>query len=348
MSNLKSGYTTGTHATAAVMGVIYEYLYKKELEYVELTLPNQTQAIIEVQKLSNNHYQSIKTDNDDLDVTKGAAITAKLLFTPPQDLKSQTPAKLQLQNATLFLYGGDGVGIVTKKGLKIAPTYPAINPTPLKMIEENLQDFPLKDTLHIVLSIKNGEIIAKETANEKVGVVGGLSILGTTGIVKPISSEAYIQSIKAEIEVAKRYCESLVFTLGNSAFEAAKKSYDATCVIEVGNFVYDSLQLAKDSHVKKIIFLTAVAKMAKVAQGAKNTHNRFGGLDFKHLKRCLEQKCGVVRREEFLTLKALLETLSQEQKECLERHITQQAQQQLTQWSENSIEITTQIIKVQR
>ena len=339
MSKLRSGFTTGTHATATLVACVYELLYNKELEYVSITLPNGTTAKIEVTKNTPLSYSSIKTDNDDLDVTKNATLQTTLHMTPPTDLKPQTPSKLQIQNTTLFVYAGDGVGIVTKKGLKVAPEHPAINPTPLHMFQENIK--PLLDntprTLHAVFSIQNGEVIAKETANAKVGVLGGLSILGTTGIVKPVSSEAYIKSIEAEVQVCAEYFDTIALTLGNTSLKAAKEHFKEEQIVEVGNFIYDSLNIVKRYNFKKIFFFVGIAKAAKIAQGSKNTHNRFGGIDFELMCRWLQEQTSEVCTEEFSTLKALLDSLKC--KEEFETFLAHKAQQQLCSWAKQEVKI---------
>ena len=337
MSNkLRTGYTTGTHATAVLVAALNELVNGKEENSIEVTLPDDKTATIKVKRAAKLRYETIKSDNDDIDVTKGAKISLQLLHTPPKDLKPQTPSKLQIGTTTLFLYAGEGVGVVTKKGLKIAPNYPAINPTPLSMMQKNsmslLQDKNLQ--LYAVISVENGEEIAKQTANAKVGVVGGISILGTKGIVKPVSATAYLESIETEISVAaEENPDLIIFTLGNTAYDYAKKHFHESSIIEVGNFVYDALALLKPYPFKKLIFITASAKMTKVAQGFKNTHNRYGSIDFKKIKYALNIKVGIdLKDEEFLTLKAVLETLNKKQKKLFVEFITQEAALQLQKW----------------
>jgi cobalt-precorrin-5B (C1)-methyltransferase len=318
---LKSGYTTGTHATAVFAAVLYEYFFDKKLQNIEIELPNKeilTKANIDVRYISKYHYSTIKVDNDDLDVTKGCCIKAKLFLSPPKDIKKQIASKIKLKNSDIFIYAGDGVGVVTKAGLKINPNYPAINPTPLKMMEQIADKIIVddkKNSLHILFSVDDGENIAKDTANKKVGVVGGISILGTRGVVKPISADAYLDSISAEISVADAsHFQEIVFTLGNRAFDYANKNYKETQVIEVGNFVYDSIDILKDKRFKKLVFISSVAKMSKVAQGCKNTHNRFGGIDFDLIKNWLDESLKIdLKDEDFITLKGVLQILTPKQ-----------------------------------
>jgi len=316
MEKLRSGYTTGTHATATLVASLYELVSDKESELLEIVLPQQKVAAIEVVREGACFYSSIKGDNDDIDVTKGAKISCRLLREPPRDIKEQTPSILAVKNTKLFIYAGEGVGVVTKKGLKIAPNHPAINPTPLAMMRENvaeiLDDAPRE--LHALFCVEDGEIIARDTANAKVGVLGGISILGTRGIVKPVSASAYIDSIETEIDVAAAESqEIIVFTLGNTAVDFAKEHYDEVSIVEIGNFVYDAMARLKKHHFKKLLFITSVAKMTKVAQGFKNTHNKYGTIDFEEVKKWLCEELDVaLGDEEFVTLKGVLQSLSEE------------------------------------
>ena len=310
---LRTGYTTGTHATAVLLACLHEYFQASTVDQLEITLPQGQKALIEVQKEGSLHFSTIKGDNDDIDVTKGCRIGCKLSHTPPQGLQSQTPSLIEPNGMQIFIYAGEGVGVVTKKGLKIAPYHPAINPTPLEMMLTNATNIVpnTNKSLYVTFYVKNGEQIAKETANAKVGVIGGISILGTRGIVKPVSASAYIDSIQAEIAVAAEESqEQIIFTLGNTAHDYAKKHYNETSIIEIGNFVYDAAKQLQKHAVKRVIFITSIAKMCKVAQGFQNTHNRYGSIDFDKVQHWIESEIGyTMPTEEFVTLKGVLQTL---------------------------------------
>ncbi len=329
MQKLKSGYTTGTHATAVLVAALYELLKQKNVNRLKVTLPKNIVAYIDVFQESFAHFSTIKGDNDDIDVTKGAKISCIISKDAPKSLKEQMPSLLSIGSSSLHVWAGKGVGVVSKKGLKIMPNYPAINPIPLSMMHENsLNVFGEEGcTLHAVFSVENGEEIAKETANAKVGVLGGISILGTRGIVKPVSSSAYIDSIETEIDVAAALSEELiVFTLGNTAVDFAKELYDATSIVEIGNFIYDASAKLKKHRFKKMVFITSVAKMTKVAQGFKNTHNRFGTIDFDVVREWIEGELHfTLRDEEYLTLKAVLQTLPNDYHEPFVRILTKKS-----------------------
>jgi len=272
---LKKGLTTGAHAFWMFHSSLERYLDTKSI------------SISKINKL----------DNDDLDVTKNCEIVVSI-SDDKNDLElNLTPHNPQIyteNSNTLYLYAGLGVGVVTKKGLKISPDFPAINPRPLNAIfdlfKEQTKEYK-NLALHCSVGVTDGETISKQTANAKVGVIGGISILGTTGIVKPVSSSAYIDSVKTEIEFAKQNdFDPLIFTLGNSAFRVSKEKYDEGQIVEVANFVYDSIEISTALDIKKVVFVCGIGKMTKVYQGFKNTHNRFGTIDFVQLKQDIKNE----------------------------------------------------------
>ena len=346
---LRSGYTTGTHATAVLLACLYEFFYDKESELLEITLPKECVACIEVEREGALFYSTIKGDNDDIDVTKGAKISCRLSLEAPKDLKSQTPSLITINQIQLFVYAGEGVGVVTKKGLKIDPNFPAINPTPMEMMRLNGVAIVGEKSaeLHALFSVENGEQIARDTANAKVGVIGGISILGTRGIVKPVSASAYIDSIETEINVAAAQSEDqIIFTLGNSAVDFAKEHYDETSIVEIGNFVYDATARLKKHNFKKLIFITSVAKMTKVAQGFKNTHNKYGAIDFDEVKKWLREELGIeLGDEEFVTLKRVLQSVPKEYHHSFVELLTQKALTQLELWL-NELGVETECMEV--
>ncbi|MCV6606684.1 MAG: cobalt-precorrin-5B (C(1))-methyltransferase CbiD [Campylobacterales bacterium] len=240
--------------------------------------------------LRSNETTSFKTnkmDNDDLDVTKGCEIVVTFSYD-----KEELDLNPTFQNPEVFsnieIYAGVGVGVVTKRGLKISPTYPAINPVPLKALEDIANSFVIDKKIYCSVSVTDGEEIAKKTANGKVGVVGGISILGTTGFVKPISNEAYMDSIKEEVSFieANRY-DTIVFTIGNGSLAKAKESYKEEQIVEIGNFVKESFDLLWNRNFTDVVLYAGIGKMTKIAQGFPNTHNRFGDIDFQILEKWL-------------------------------------------------------------
>jgi len=320
---LRKGLTTGVHATLAFAKALEAFLSTKETTYTKIN----------------------KIDNDDLDVTKGCEIVLRVSSTTKDLMISEVEHNAQVFTVgtnTLYIYAGRGVGVVTKKGLKISPGFPAINPVPLG----NIQDVFLRQAeeyhnleVHCTVSVTRGEEIAKQTANSKVGVLGGISILGTTGIVKPVSSTAYIDSVKTEIEFAKQNgFNPLIFTLGNSAFRVSKERYEEEQIVEVANFVYDSIEIANEHEVEQVKFVCGIGKMTKVYQGFKNTHNRFGVIDFVLLQKDIEEELGYkVDIESTKTVKGISQELDKiGLVDDLYTMITRKANEQIKKWFPNS------------
>jgi len=282
--DLKRGYTTGVHASFAFKSALEAFVATKE-------------------KSTSITY---KMDNDDLDVTKGCKIVVTI-SDQKEDLELNSIEHKPYKLNSLELYAGVGVGVVTKDGLKPPKGYPAINPTPLKVISDIYTKFGKNKKIFATISVSNGEEIAKQTANAKVGVLGGISILGTTGFVKPVSSSAYIDSIRTELNFIKSngYSEA-VLTLGNSSFVYAKEHYKLEQIVEIGNFVYDSFGIVEELGIKRAIFICGIGKATKVMQGCKNTHNRFGSIDFETLRDDIDRYLGVeVDIESTKTVKGL-------------------------------------------
>jgi len=271
---LRKGYTTGFHASFAFKSALQGFMATKM-----------------VTKSVTN-----KMDNDDLDVTKGCEIVVTI-SDKKEDLALNEIAHKPYVIGSLELYAGVGVGVVTKEGLKPPKGYPAINPTPLEAMANIYAELCRgEDTpTYGSISVTDGETLAKQTANAKVGVLGGISILGTTGFVKPISSDAYMDSIRTELGVAKAngYHHQAVLTLGNSSFAYAKEHYDEVSIVEIGNFVYDALEIVEDLGFDSALFICGIGKATKVMQGCKNTHNRFGSIDFERLQKEIFETLGV-------------------------------------------------------
>ncbi len=319
---LRKGYTTGVHTSFAFSSALQAFLATNRL----------------VKSITH------KMDNDDLDVTKGCEIVVSV-SDKKEDLELNKMAHKPYIIGSLELYAGVGVGVVTKDGLKPPKGFPAINPTPLKAIEEIYRRFGIMKKIVCSISVSNGEELAKQTANEKVGVVGGISILGTTGFVKPISTDAYMDSIRTELGVAKANgYEQVVLTLGNSSFAYAKEHYDEMQIVEIGNFVYDAMNMVKDLGLKKVVFVCGIGKATKVMQGCKNTHNRFGSIDFVSLKDKIAQRLGIdVDIESTKTVKGITTQLRGEVDEFYQL-VTLQTNEQIEHWF-NDLDIETVILR---
>lgn len=319
---LRRGYTTGVHTLFAFCSAL--------------------SVFVKIRGVVTSYNK--KMDNDDLDVTKGAMIIVTIASSK-ESLKLNPFPHQPYIFGRAKLFAGLGVGVVTKDGLKAPKGFPAINPVPLKEIKRCYEILGENNEIFISVSIENGEELAKSTANPKVGVIGGLSILGSSGFVKPVSNEAFLKSVEAEIRVAlAEGFDEVVLTLGNSSFELAKKNFNQTQIIEIGNFIYDSLKISKHLGVKKVILIIGVAKALKVAQGFKNTHNRFGSIDFEVLKEEIKRDFNLeIDIDSTKTLKGILEQLkTKDLDESLKKQILKNAKKRIKSWfSELEVDLIT-------
>lgn len=322
---LRKGYTTGVHASFAFKSALNCFL------------------VTGLKSVSKTN----KMDNDDLDVTKGAEIVVTI-SNKLEDLALNPLAHSPYKIGSLKLYAGLGVGVVTKDGLRPPKGFPAINPTPLKAISDIYANLCWDEGIptYCSISVTNGEEIAKQTANAKVGVLGGISILGTTGFVKPISADTYMDSIRTELGVAKANgYRQAVLTLGNNSFAYAKEHYEEIQIVEIGNFVYDALTIVGELGFQSAIFVCGIGKATKVMQGHKNTHNRFGQIDFVQLKKDIVKELQLeVDIESTKTVKGLTFQLKNMDKlEPFYSMISKKTDEQLAFWF-SKIDIKTVII----
>jgi cobalt-precorrin-5B (C1)-methyltransferase len=306
MSDLRWGYTTGVHASFAFKSALDIFLATDKMAISTIT----------------------KMENDDLDITQGCEIVVTVADSEHKLSLNPTPHQPYILD-NLTLYAGEGVGVVTKNGLKPPKGYPAINPTPLKAIENIYLKFGKGKVVCSSISVVDGERLAKQTANGKVGVVGGISILGTTGFVKPISAQAYLDSIRTELNFLKQNgFQEAILTLGNSSLNYAKRYYSEMQIVEIGNFIYDSFKIASTLHIPKVRLICGVGKGVKVAQGHKNSHNRFGSIDFFKLQDEVRGEFGIeIDIEETKTVRGIASQI-----EGFHTFVELKAKEQLERW----------------
>ena len=262
---LRRGYTTGTCAAAAGRAAVL-VLKGQYPEQVEVLLPGGNSLSIEIAGIENCGGQAkawvIKDGGDDPDVTDGARIEATAKF-----LKEG-----------IVVRGGKGVGVATKPGLAVSPGQAAINPVPLQMIRENVAAVLTPDRgAEITISVPEGERLAKKTMNPQLGVVGGISILGTTGIVEPMSEEAFKMALIPQLEIAKcAGCKLLLLTPGRRSMRYIVENLGASdeAVIMMSNFVGFILEECLRHGFRRLILWGHAGKMVKVAAGVFHTHNR--------------------------------------------------------------------------
>jgi cobalt-precorrin-5B (C1)-methyltransferase len=216
----------------------------------------------------------IKDAGDDPDVTHKAEIGARVILT-----KSKTGPRPN-QGPKIIIRGGKGVGRVTKPGLEIPPGQPAINPGPRKMITEAIHDVLGKDDGDVTVSaeiyVPRGQVLAEKTLNARLGILGGISILGTTGIVRPMSHDAFIATIKSALSVARASgLNQVVLTTGRRSERHAQTHWpqmSPEAFIQIGDFFKMSLESAAENSFGRITLAVFFGKALKMAQGVPHTH----------------------------------------------------------------------------
>ena len=296
-----TGVTTGTVATACSLAALDAILDTSDIVCVKVETPKKTLDIIidECKVISSNKAYAVAHKNpyNDPDVTVGLDIVSTVELFDKTD-----------EESNVVIYGGEGVGKITKPGLQIPVGDYAINPVPRRMIVKNLSDkVPEGKIAKVTISIPEGETIAKKTMNPKLGIVGGISVLGTTGIARSMSSDAYKNSIVTQLDVAlASNIQDLVFVPGNIGEKLALENLDITKeqIVQTGNFVGFMFEEAEKRGIKKFTFFGHMGKLIKVAGGIFDTkhavadgrreimvtHAALCGVDRQNLQRLFDSK----------------------------------------------------------
>ena len=288
---LKSGYTTGACATAAAKAALLALLSRKEQTESQITLPSGEQITLPVAYTEwagcSATCTVIKESGDDPDVTNHSRIRVTVQLSPDASGCAKPMAQEEYCQETesddtgrVIFLAGEGVGTVTLPGLGLKVGGPAINATPRKMIRQELIPLlPSPDSVAIVtVSVPGGEELAKRTFNSKLGIIGGISIIGTSGIVRPFSSDAFIASIRKEASVAKAIgCETLVINSGAKSERYLRSLYASLppqSFVHYGNFIGETLKIAADLGFKQVILGIMIGKAVKLAEGFLDTHSK--------------------------------------------------------------------------
>jgi len=279
---LRRGWTTGTCAAAAAKAAFAALVTGDFPDPVAVTLPRGEQPSF---TLAMTHIDGdaatagvIKDAGDDPDVTHGALICAAVRLGAPK--------------SGVRFRAGDGVGTVTRAGLPIAPGEPAINPVPRRMIAQAIAEIAAANgraaDADVEISIPGGAALAAKTLNARLGILGGLSVLGTTGIVVPYSCSAWIHSIHSGIDVARAAgLTHIVGSTGANSEAAAQKLYvmPDIALIDMGDFVGGMFKYLRRYPVPRVTIAGGVAKMTKLAQGLTDLHSKRGEVDLPALAR---------------------------------------------------------------
>jgi cobalt-precorrin-5B (C1)-methyltransferase len=286
---LRRGWTTGACATAAAKAAYAALLTGEFPDPVVVTLPRGERVSFALAQTRRDPDSAsagvIKDAGDDPDVTHGALIVATVRAGAP--------------GGGVTFRAGAGVGTVTRPGLAIPPGDPAINPVPRRMIRDAVAEVAAlaqrAADVEVEIAIPGGEELAAKTLNGRLGIVGGLSILGTTGIVVPYSCAAWIASIQRGIDVARAAgLVHIAGAAGASSEAAVRKLYDLPeiALIDMGDFVGGMLKYVRAHPVPRVTIAGGVAKMSKLAQGLLDLHSKRGEVDLAALARLAEAAGG--------------------------------------------------------
>lgn len=262
---MRFGYTTGTCAAAGTKAALL-CCFDAPCQSVEVTLPQGEALRIPVEKTEKTVNGAmaviVKDAGDDPDITDGISVFVEVGLN---------------DSATVTIRGGEGIGIVTKEGLCVPVGEPAINPGPREMILTAAREvLGERKGCVVTISIPNGAALAKRTLNPTLGIQGGLSVIGTSGIVRPMSEEAFKHSLAPQISVAKAAgFDTLVFVPGKIG-ENAAVAYELPreAIVQTSNFIGYMLEKAAEHEIKRVLLFGHLGKLVKVAAGIFHTHNR--------------------------------------------------------------------------
>jgi len=322
MKKLRSGYTTGACAAAAAKGAVVLLLTGKQVEHVTIPFPDESRVTFKITETrvvdTLSSASVIKDAGDDPDVTNKAVISASAQLLPSGVKENKAP---------IIVKGGEGVGTVTKPGLPVAVGEPAINPVPLQMIKNAVMEAmessgaAKSTTVEITIIVPAGRELAKKTLNKRLGIIGGISILGTTGIVKPVSADAWTATIATSMNVASASgLKQIILSTGRTSEKCVQNhlGFPDESLVMMGDYLEFALEESKKHQYTKIHMATMWAKLLKGAMKKPQTHVRHGALEIEDIIGFFSEN-GVDR-----SIIAHLKT-SNTAREVLDRLIEQQA-----------------------
>ncbi len=268
VSKMRSGYTTGASAAAGMKASLLALLRNEFPKSVDVSSPQDVIISVPVKECTIVHEREakatiLKDGGDDPDVTHGAEIITTVVLT---------------NKPGISFFAGDGVGTVTKKGLALSPGEPAINPGPREMMRKVYEELcPPHLGVDVTISVPKGHVLAKKTLNSTLGIEGGIGIIGTTGIVKPMSEEGFKNALVPQLQVMYAAgFRTAVLVPGRIGADLAEHRLHIPKeqVAEVSNFVGFMLEEAVRVGFKKILLVGHLGKIIKISNGSFHTHNR--------------------------------------------------------------------------
>lgn len=277
-STLRTGFSTGACATAVIRAAFISLFREQIVSEVTVLFPDTQKRLMQLHTCSKGYAEIIKDGGDDPDCTHGAHIYARISHCCMGDHDARDHS-IAVGESNVYIRAVEGIGLVTREGLPCMQGKWAINPVPLEMIQKNIANtFTGREgALFLVeLGVHNGDIIAKKTLNERLGIVGGISILGTTGLVRPYSHDAYAQSIEMQVVCAKgNGLDTLLFATGSRTASGAEKFLNditAESNILIADFIGCALSLAEKHGIRKVFIACMPGKLLKYIAGYENTH----------------------------------------------------------------------------
>ena len=290
---LHSGLTTGTCATAAAIAATIRLMKGETPKEVAVLLPDGETIMVAV-GYGEDYAYCIKEAGDDPDVTNGIEVRASV---EPSD--------------QFEIVGGEGVGRFTLPGFDFPPGEAAINKAPREMMRQNIQE-----DVRITISVPEGEEIAKRTFNPRLGIEGGISIIGVSGIVKPFSEEAFIDSIRKCMEVAKASgSDRVVINSGGKSERFVKTLYPELprqAFVEYGNYIGETLKIANDLNIHKVTLGVMLGKAVKLAAGHLDTHSRKTTMDLGFIQQMLQESGITIDISDIMLARELWERIPSE------------------------------------
>lgn len=284
---LRGGYTTGACVAAGAKAAALYMQDSLTADEVEITALDGTRLMIPVKKIEKLAEDSlapviraevVKDAGDDPDITNGTSVFVTLTLARSEDDLKAVPG-VSVRHENILFEAGEGIGHATKPGLSLSVGEPAINPGPRQLVHNSLLEaFGSPRPCRVRIDIPAGRELAKKTLNPVLGIEGGISIIGTTGVLRPMSEEAFKESLVPQIKVARAAgFDTQIFVPGKIGERiAASWGLPEAGMVQTSNFIGYMLEAAAEIGLKRILLFGHIGKLAKVAAGVFHTHNRVG------------------------------------------------------------------------